>query len=97
ARGAGAWPLDFPRASWLLERAKMVREEPCSRSGTSAAHRACLRGVRDRTVYEAGSHRPCHRCRAAHAAWTDAVAAKLRADDAERDLHRQGREPGLRC
>ncbi len=48
-------------------------------------------------VHEAGSHRTRDRSRAAQPEGPGVVAAELWPDDAEPDLHREGREPRLRC
>ena len=67
-------------------------------SSASLVHdpEASIRGSGDGPVYEAGSHLPCDRGRTAKPEGPCAVAAELRADDAEPDLRREGREPRLR-
>src|SRR5258708_29595447 len=87
--------MDLSCAHRIPECAEMVRQESGSGSGTRAAHRACIRGTRNGTIYKARSHCPNDRGWLAHAAWIGTLAATLRPDGAELDLHRQGREPGL--
>src|SRR5881296_3674560 len=87
--------MDLSCADRLSERAEMVRQKPSAGPGTRATHRACVRGPRNGTIYETRGHCPNDRGRLAHAAWIGALTAKLRADGAELDLRRPGREPGL--
>src|SRR6476660_8523690 len=87
--------MDLSCAHRLSERAEMVWQEPGTRLGTRAAHRACVRGTRNGAIYETRSHCPHDRGWFAHATWIGALAAKLRPDGTELDLRRRGREPGL--
>src|SRR5437867_7244109 len=87
--------MDLSCAHWISERAEMVGQESRSGSGPRTAHRACIRRTRNGTIYETRGHCPNDRGRLAHAAWIGALTAKLRADGAELDLRRPGREPGL--
>ncbi len=77
-------PLDVPGAARLSECPEGRRHEPGARPGARPARAACVRRTGVGAIHQARDHRPRDRGRAAQPPRTDALAAELRADDAER-------------
>ena len=74
ARRTGTRTMDIPGAARIPERSEVVGQEPRSRSRARGAGEASVRGLGDRSVYEAGSDRTCSRGRVTKPQGLDVVA-----------------------